>query len=175
MKRSRNRATPITSGPVVRPIAPVSRSTVPSRSAVLSLSGFSTKRSRTPGASVLTRAMRLGPKVSTKPSLVRSVKVRTSLPRSSNAAGRRTASASATSGPIRLRRSSARGVGTRPRPALTSKGSPVVFAQPRQGPAHRRRTEPQPFGGARHAAFREQDVQGDQQIEIGPRHGATIS
>ena len=41
-------------------------------------------------------------------------------------AGRRTASASCTSWGTRSRSSSARGVGTRPRPARTSSGSPVV-------------------------------------------------
>jgi hypothetical protein len=98
----------------------------PSRSGPLSLSGFGTKRIRTPGASVPTRAMRPSPKFSTKPSLVRSVKVRMSRSNLSCSAGRRTASASCTSGPTRARSSSARGVGTRPRPALTSSGSPVA-------------------------------------------------
>jgi len=41
------------------------------------LVGFCMKRSRTPGASLPTRVMRPGPKFSTKPSLVRSVNVRT--------------------------------------------------------------------------------------------------
>ena len=78
MKRSRNNACARTSGPVVFPTTPVSRSTLPSRSGALSLFGFCTKRSRTPGASSPTRAIRSGPKLSTKPSLVRSVNVRTS-------------------------------------------------------------------------------------------------
>ena len=41
------------------------------------------------------------------------------------------------------------------------------LAQPRQRPAHRRRTELQPPGRARHATFREQHVQGHEQIQIG--------
>ena len=127
-----------------------------------------------PGASAPTRAMRSGPKVSTKPSLVRSVKVRTSLPRLSISAGRRTASASSTSWPTPRAELERPGVGTRPRPALTSNGSPVVCRNRRQRPAHRRRAEAAAFGRARDAAFREQHIQGDEQVEIGPRHWATI-
>ena len=96
MKRSRNSACTRSSGAAVFATTPVSRSTVPSRSGVLSLSGFGTKHSRTPGASAPTRAMRSGPKFSTKPSLVRSVNVRTSCLSLSRLAGRRTASASST-------------------------------------------------------------------------------
>ena len=65
--------------------------------------------------------------------------------------------------------------GNQAAPGPDQQGIARRLAQPRQRPAHRRRTEPQPFGGARHAAFRQQDIQGDQQIEIGSRHGATIS
>ena len=49
------------------------------------------------------------------------------------------------------------------------------LAQPRQGPAHRRRAEPQPPGRARDAAFGEQHVEGDQQVEIGSRHATDPS
>jgi hypothetical protein len=48
------------------------------------------------------------------------------LPRDRASAGRRTAAPSCTSWATRSRSSSARGVGTRPRPARTSSGSPVV-------------------------------------------------
>ena len=44
------------------------------------------------------------------------------------------------------------------------------FAQARQRPAHRRGAQPQALGGARHAAFREQHIEGDQQVEIGSGH-----
>jgi hypothetical protein len=47
--------------------------------------------------------------------------------------------------------------------------------QSRQRPAHRRRAEPQPLGRARHAAFREQHVEGDEQVEIGCRHASTLA
>jgi hypothetical protein len=47
--------------------------------------------------------------------------------------------------------------------------------QSRQRPAHRRRAEPQPLRRARHAAFRKQHIEGDQQIEIGCRHGSSIA
>jgi hypothetical protein len=57
---------------------------------------------------------------------LRDLRVRLSRSNLSCSAGRRTASASCTSGPTRARSSSARGVGTRPRPALTSSGSPVA-------------------------------------------------
>ena len=49
------------------------------------------------------------------------------------------------------------------------------LAQPRQRPAHRRRAEPQPLGGARDAAFREQHIERDEQVEIGCRHAPTIA
>src|SRR5712675_2106393 len=49
------------------------------------------------------------------------------------------------------------------------------LAQSRQRPAHRRRAEPQPLGCARHAAFREQHIEGDQQVEIGGRHPSTLA
>ena len=48
-------------------------------------------------------------------------------------------------------------------------------AQSRQRPAHRRRAEAQPLGSARHAAFREQDIEGDEQIEIGGRHVSVLA
>ena len=132
-----------------------------------SLSGFGTKRSRTPGASAPTRAISSGPKFSTKPSLVRSVNVRTSRARSGSSAGRSTASASCTSWPTRSRSSSARGVGTRPRPARTSSGSPVVSrsrASARliaDGLSRSRRA------ARGDAALVEQHVEGDEQVEIG--------
>ncbi|MNY15070.1 hypothetical protein D3C86_1482680 [compost metagenome] len=44
------------------------------------------------------------------------------------------------------------------------------FAQARQCPAHCRGAQPQALGGARHAAFGEQHIEGDQQIEIGCGH-----
>ena len=47
--------------------------------------------------------------------------------------------------------------------------------QSRQRPAHRRRTEPQPLGCARDAAFREQHIKGDQQVEIGLRHASALA
>ncbi|MNN35854.1 hypothetical protein D3C81_1497200 [compost metagenome] len=40
------------------------------------------------------------------------------------------------------------------------------FAQPRQRPAHGRRAQAQTLRGAGHAAFFEQHVQGDQQIQV---------
>src|SRR4249919_3727338 len=125
-KRSRNRPCVRISGPIVRPVTPGSRSTVPSRSAVLSLSGFGMKRRRIPGACAAARAMSAGPKFSTKPSLLRMVKVRARVVRSSINAGRSTDSAASTTWRTRSRNSSARGVGTRPRPARTRSGSPVA-------------------------------------------------
>ena len=70
--------------------------------------------------------MSAGPKFSTKPSLHLSVKVRTRQARSSCSTGRSTDCASSTSPRTRSRKSSARGVGTSPRPARTSNGSPVA-------------------------------------------------
>ena len=49
------------------------------------------------------------------------------------------------------------------------------LAQARQRPAHGRRAEPQTPGGACHAAFGEQHVQRDQQVQIGEGHGFTIA
>jgi hypothetical protein len=49
------------------------------------------------------------------------------------------------------------------------------LAQSRQRAAHRRLTEPQAPGRARNAAFREQHVEGDQQVEIGSRHPSTLA
>jgi hypothetical protein len=126
MKRSRNRACTRTSGPICGLSTPVSRSTAPSRRGALSLPGLGTKHKRTPGACALALAMSAAPKFSTNPSRVRKVNVRTSCASFSWRAGRSTAAASSTSCATGARSSSARGVGTRPRPALTSKGSPVV-------------------------------------------------
>ena len=111
---------------MLSPTTPVSKSTLPSRSGLLSLSSFWINRSRTPGAFEPTASMISGPKFSTNPSLVRSVNIRESFLRSGSAVGRRTACASRTSSETRSRSSRARGVATRPRPALTSSGSPVV-------------------------------------------------
>lgn len=49
------------------------------------------------------------------------------------------------------------------------------FAQAGQCPAHRGRTEAQPFGRPRDAAFREKNFECDQQIEIGARHAPTLA
>ncbi len=125
-KRSTNRARMCNSGPVAWPTTPVSRSTVPLRSGALSLSSRGTKRSCTPGASWPMRASNAGPKPSTKPSLVRSVKARCSRRGCRRWLGRRAASASCTILPTWSRSASARGDGTRPRPARTSSGSPRV-------------------------------------------------
>src|SRR5262249_21213091 len=46
------------------------------------------------------------------------------------------------------------------------------LAQARQRPAHGRGAQPQPSGRARDAAFLEQHIEGDQQVEIGRRHCA---
>ncbi|MNG02424.1 hypothetical protein D3C84_854520 [compost metagenome] len=97
IKRSRNNPCVRNSGPAAFPTTPVSRSTVPSRNDVLSLSGLCMKRSRTPGACPAMRAMSAAPKFSTKPSLLRRVKVQLSCARSGCSAGRSTASASCTS------------------------------------------------------------------------------
>ncbi|MNP39556.1 hypothetical protein D3C76_1331380 [compost metagenome] len=97
MKRSRNNPWVSSSGLAAWPTTPVSRSTVPSRSAALSLSGLCMKRRRMPGACSATRAISAAPKFSTKPSLVRNVNVRTKCMRSGCSAGRSIASASCTS------------------------------------------------------------------------------
>jgi hypothetical protein len=118
--------------------------------------------------------MSSGPKFSTKPSLVRSVKVRASCPSSSLRAGRRTSLPSCTSWATRSRSSIARGVGTRPRPARTSSGSPVVS---------RRRASARLIAeglscsarGARHAAFGKQHIEREQQVQVGRGHGGTIA
>ena len=49
------------------------------------------------------------------------------------------------------------------------------FAQACEGAAHRRRAQVQPARGARDVALGEQRVEGDEQIEIGPRHVSTIA
>ena len=82
---------------------------------------------------------------------------------------------SCTSRPTRSRSSSARGVGTSPRPARTSSGSPVASrsrASARliaDGLSRSRR----PARGD--AAFRQQHVQHDQQAEVRPRHATTVT
>src|SRR5207249_3233972 len=45
----------------------------------------------------------------------------------------------------------------------------------REGAAHRRGAEAQPTGRARHAPFREERVEDDEQIEIGARHAPTVA
>lgn len=52
---------------------------------------------------------------------------------------------------------------------------PCRRPQPRQRPAHGRRTQPQPFGCPCHAAFGKQDIKRDKQVEIGWRHISTIA
>ncbi|MNV90154.1 hypothetical protein D3C71_1845080 [compost metagenome] len=49
------------------------------------------------------------------------------------------------------------------------------FPQARQRAAHGRGAEAQAPGGARHAAFRKQRIQGDQQIEVGRGHAANVA
>ena len=49
------------------------------------------------------------------------------------------------------------------------------LAKARQRPAHRRGAELQAPGGASDAAFGQQDIQGDQQVEIRHRHGAILA
>jgi hypothetical protein len=49
------------------------------------------------------------------------------------------------------------------------------LAQSRQRPAHGRWAESQAAGGARHAAFGEQDIKGEQQVQIGSSHEVTIA
>ena len=118
---------------------------------------------------------RAGPKFSTKPSLVRSVKVRTSCLRSSVSAGRSTASRvlHELADPLaQLERARRRHQAA---PGPDQQRIAGRLAQSRQRPAHRRRAQPQPLRRARHAALGEQHVEGDQQVEIGCRHAPTIA
>jgi len=49
------------------------------------------------------------------------------------------------------------------------------LTQSRQRPTHGRRTEPQTSGRACDAAFRQQDIQGDQQVKIGLQHATSVT
>ena len=119
--------------------------------------------------------MRSGPKFSTKPSLVRSVNVRTSCLRLSFSAGRRTASAVLHELTDPLAEFERSGCGNETASGPDQQRIARRLTQSRQRPAHRRRAEPQPSGCARNAAFREQHIEGDKQVEIGCRHASTIA
>jgi hypothetical protein len=49
------------------------------------------------------------------------------------------------------------------------------IAQSRQGTAHGRGAQAQPFGRASDAAFRQEDIQGDKQVQVRSRHASLIA
>ena len=140
------------------PSTPISRSIGPSRSGRASLSGLAAKRRRTRGAAAVTAATTGAGRNSRNASLARMVKV--AFERGEVQVGGRAAAApparrGSAHGPDRAVRPRA-GVGTSPRPARTSSGSPVAERSRVERPAHGRGAQAEATGGAGDAAFGQQ-------------------
>ena len=149
-----------------------SRSTSPSRSGRTSLSGLGAKRRRTPGAVSVTAATRRAANVSTKPSLARTVKVRSRAARSSRGRGpqhgpgllRQVLHALAQPDGVRRRHQAPAGADQQ---RVAGRG-----AQARQRAAHGRGAQAEPPRGAGHAALGQQGVERHQQVQVEIGHDA---
>ena len=144
----------------------------PRAAGAASLSGLGTNRRRTRGASAPTRAISSGPKFSTKPSLVRRVKVRRSVERSGSCGGAQDR--------LGVLHELGHPLAQLERPRRRHQAAPGPhqqrvagrLAQARQRAAHGGGAQPEPAGRARDAALVEQDVEGREQVEVGAGDGA---